>query len=288
MIYSINPYSTSIAGISVSSSLDYMRNITLDTETLFVASAIIGSSAAISVDIESSFLSTASQEILGGVVVLVSSTFISENTEILGTVTVDLYSSTELTLVENINASLVIDIAFELESRGYVTFVSEVIGQLASEKSNIVSMNTKSTGVSTYSKYNFNSFIKVGSSYYGCADSGLYELGGDLDVSSNVATAIVKTGASDYGTQALKSIRDIYAYIRSGGDVSVSLLNNEQTERGGYILYYDNIDGIHRRRVKVAQGLRGTSWQLTIKNEEGSPFTIKQVDTIPIELDRSI
>jgi len=169
---------------------------------------------------------------------------------------------------------------------GLITNPAALLGDLTKDSS-VLCMNTKTNGVSTYTKYNFNSFFKIGSDYYGCSTSGLYKLVGDTDAGTEIQ-ATLSTPVQDFDSQKLKAIRDCYAYIRSSGDTNVRLITNEQTDRSGYVLVYDNVDGIHRRRVKVAQGLRGTTWQCIITNESGAAFELKQVDVIPKELDRSI
>lgn len=151
-----------------------------------------------------------------------------------------------------------------------------------------MSMNTRTYGVSEYSNFNFNSFFNIGTKYYGCCSDGIFELTGDLDGTSRVAQSVIKTGVSDFGSQQLKATKDCYVYIRSSGDNTIRLIINEQVDRAGYPINYDNIDGIHRRRIKVAQGLRGTSWQIEFKNDSGTDFTLKQIDLIPKELTRSI
>lgn len=165
--------------------------------------------------------------------------------------------------------------------------VTSVFGDLDTDIT-ILSMNTRTFGISEYSNFNFNSFFSIGSRYFGCSKDGVFELTGELDNTNNIAQSIIKTGVSDFDTQQLKATKDCYVYIRSSGDSTLRLIINEQVDRDGYDIAYDNIDGYHRRRIKVAQGLRGTSWQTEFKNEGGSDFSIKQIDLIPKELTRSI
>lgn len=204
----------------------------------------------------------------------------------------------------NINGSLIAtsDISLLLEGGVNATgTLTEVLGTILTSAGIVstsfgdldtaittLSMNTRTYGISEYSNFNFNSFFNIGSKYYGCCSDGIFELTGDLDWTSQVAQSTIKTGVSDFGSQQLKATKDCYVYIRSSGDNTIRLIINEQTDRAGYPINYDNIDGIHRRRIKVAQGLRGTSWQTEFKNEDGSDFTLKQIDLIPKELARSI
>jgi len=201
---------------------------------------------------------------------------------------VELTTNTLLSLVGGLAIDSTLDIYHStiIRINGYIVNPAVLLGDLI-KASSVICMNTKTNGISTYTKYNFNSFFKIGSDYYGCSTSGLYKLVGDTDAGSEIQ-ATLSTPVQDFDSQKLKAIRDCYAYIRSSGDINVRLITNEQTDRSGYVLAYDNVDGIHRRRVKVAQGLRGTTWQCIITNESGAAFELKQVDVIPKELDRSI
>lgn len=200
--------------------------------------------------------------------------------------------SLALDTVLNITGELPVIAVFALENSTFTNFNAGFVYTSSifsgSSISKALCMNLHTSGVSEYTNYVFNSYFVVGGVYYGCNSDGVFALNGDLDNAAPIAQSVVVTGTSDFNTQKMKSLRDSYIYIRSAGDMHVTITGNEQVERGGYPLYYDNIDGIHRRRVKVAQGLRGTTWQAQIRNTNGVDFTLKQLDLIPYELDRSV
>ena len=210
-----------------------------------------------------------------------------KSTSIVGSITTSIDTSYNFSGFENITGSIIAESLTEVLFAGLVTGLSTATGDLASVVPTLC-MNTKTVGVSEYTNYNFNSFFKIGQDYYGCSSAGLFKLTGSTDNTVAVSQSVIRSAASDFGEQRFKSVRDCYVYLRSTDDTSIRLITNEQVDRDGYPIYYDGIDGLHRRRVKVAQGIRGTTWQVEFKNESGSDFTLKQVDVIPATLNRSI
>lgn len=176
-----------------------------------------------------------------------------------------------------------VNIAFN----GAITNTTGEIGVITDSTLRTLCMNLKTLGVSEYTNYGFNSFIELNGNYYGCGSIGVYLLSGHKDGITSISSE-VSTPATSFDSHLLKSVRDIYANVRSSGELKVSTKTNEQVERTDYYVYYDGVDGLHRRRVKVAQGIRGTTWQITVSNEDGSDFTVKTIDIIPKELERSI
>lgn len=222
---------------------------------------------------------------VGSVALSVGTETSFSNTTIYGTVTLD--DSSKISFNGQVSYDGVLNLNLESTVGFFATIPDSIAGVLDSIVNTIV-FNQRTTGVSEYTKFNFNSFFAIGNDYYGVASDGIYLLGGSSDEASYIAQSKITTGVSDFKTQKLKAITDGYAYIRSSGDMTVQMTTNEQTQRTEYPLYYDGIDGIHRRRVKVAKGIKGTSWQAEIRNEDGAEFTIKQLDLVPQELDRSI
>lgn len=279
-------------------------NVSLDTTTTL--SDTFYSGFGLGSDLTTTFVATATnvpslfgqlEESLNSVIALGGSTGIVGNITISQDTTIALsHTIIDGTLQTNFNTSLV-SYGGENATGNLVESLSTIIDMLGTVSNsfgsldttaNVLSMNTRTYGISEYSNYNFNSFFNIGSRYFGCSSTGLFEIKGDLDNTENVAQSIIKTGVSDYESQKLKSAKDCYVYIRSSGDNTLRLIVNEQTDRDGYLATYDNIDGFHRRRIKVAQGIKGTSWQLEFKNECGASFILKQIDIIPKELARSI
>jgi hypothetical protein len=154
------------------------------------------------------------------------------------------------------------------------------------EAGSIFVMNVQNQGVSSYSNFNFNSFFQIGNDLYGCADTGLYKLEGSVDVTDKVV-AVVESGSSNFDSPKLKAIADCYIDIRANEDVYFGLVANEQIDRNEYVIQFDQVEGMHRRRVKVAKGIKASTWKIKIRSEDDA-FFVQKVEVIPKELDRSI
>ena len=84
-------------------------------------------------------------------------------------------------------------------------------------------MNTETGGFTRYEGFNFNSYAKIGDSYYGCAEDGIYQLDGDTD-SGEPIRAMVSFGKQDFGTSAFKHISNAYIGVSSTGKLVLRVI----------------------------------------------------------------
>ena len=138
--------------------------------------------------------------------------------------------------------------------------------------------NTVTTAHSRYTNYEFNSFFKLGNINYGINDYGIYQLTGDTDFVGEASEVNIEAEVilptTSFDEQTLKSCSDAIVYGRGDGYIEVALVLDEQQERTGYLVYYDDRTGMHRKRVKIPKGLKGSVWQFKIRNVNGSHFDI--------------
>lgn len=142
-----------------------------------------------------------------------------------------------------------------------------------------VVINTVNLCHSRYTHFAFNSFCAYGGSYYGACKKGLYKLVGDSDFVGEpyvdkAIEAIILTPTSDYEKQELKQPSDAFLHTRQTDDMLLDVLVDEYIEETDFTIIHDGQEGIHRRRVKLPRGLRGTDYQYRIRNQNGCDFTI--------------
>lgn len=146
-------------------------------------------------------------------------------------------------------------------------------------------LNTLTGGHSTYSNYIFNSFLRLGDSYYGCSANGIFRLDGETDNGIRLDWS-VKTGISTFGTYSRKYVHDARLTMRADGDIAIREIVDEQTDRSQAIAYSDERYGIHARRIKLPKGITGTAWQFEVYGENVNA-DIKQLDIAPLVSQRT-
>ena len=147
-------------------------------------------------------------------------------------------------------------------------FVEEVVAGVISA----YVVNTNTAGHSVYDNYNFNSFFRLGSTYYGCSSDGLFSIGATLDVPWEV-----KTGLTTFNEVRRKFVHDTRLTMRTNAEVEVTEIVDEQIERSNAIVTDDDLNGFHARRCKLPKGIHGTSWQFKISGARGA-VDIKQFE----------
>lgn len=139
----------------------------------------------------------------------------------------------------------------------------------------IINLATKYIG--RYDNHRFNSYFRYNGAYYGCSVDGLFLLEGSTDNGTSIS-AYVQSGITDFGQREHKLIDDVYVYARTEDEFAINLLSNENVDTQNYIIPYDDNSGMHRRRVKTHKGVRGSSWQIFIQNQNGADINIGTVE----------
>lgn len=143
-------------------------------------------------------------------------------------------------------------------------------------------MNTNNFAVSEYDNYPFNSFAKIGDTYYGANNNGLYSLDGDDDDGTPI-NATFTTGACSFADRSSR-VSTAFLALRSGGNMLLKTITDDDVER-----WYElaNVDWTLRdRRVILARGITSRYWQFTITNVDGVDFELDELALVPIILKR--
>lgn len=155
-------------------------------------------------------------------------------------------------------------------------------------------MNVRTTGVSEYTNFAFNSMARFNGKYYASASDGVYLLEGDDDNGAPI-TAEILSGITDYGSDKVpdlgllrKRSGGAYLNLRSQGQFQVVVRVDEGTERSYSIDASGDPEGMHTRRVQLGRRLEGRNWQFGFKNASGVDFTLRDFHNVPIYLSRRI
>jgi hypothetical protein len=126
-----------------------------------------------------------------------------------------------------------------------------------------------------YTNHAFNSYCRFGNNYLAASSSGLYLLGGALDVAANI-DAYFAPVMTDFGDGHPKRIRYLYFGYESADDLTVTVYADEQTGRA-YTMT-ETKTGQQRRRLPIGKDGSGRYWTVKIANTAGCDFSIDTID----------
>jgi hypothetical protein len=147
-------------------------------------------------------------------------------------------------------------------------------------------MNTANGAASEYQGLNFNSLCKIGNRYFGASDTGIYEIAGNDDDGTSIAT-YVQSGLIDFGTALEKSVP--VAYLGADVDGRVALGVSVSEKAGVSTYWYEanrELEAINNVKVPIGKGLSGRYWKFGIASDALSEFDA--VTVIPVTLKRRV
>ncbi len=145
-------------------------------------------------------------------------------------------------------------------------------------------MNTETGGFTRYEGFNFNSYAKIGDSYYGCAEDGIYQLDGDTDNGEPIR-AMVSFGKQNFGTSALKRITNAYIGVSGQGRMFLKVLAEGQEYTYAARSYDENLQV---QRIDTGKGLRVNWLEFELYNADGEDFELASVEFAAVPLSRRI
>lgn len=238
----------------------------------FVTSGVVAGSAKLVLQANGQFRSPA--PVQGSARISLTAQGRLESTvKLTGSALLTLQASGSVTIPVNVSGAA----SIHLTAQGRVETVAEIIASAVSA----YLINTKTAGHATYDNFNFNSFFKLGSDYYGCSSEGIFKLDAILDKPWSV-----KTGVTTFGKREKKYVHDTYVETRAAADFELSETIDEQIVRSNAVVYDDSRQGLHTRRVKLPKGLSGTAWQFELSGS-GGDVEIKVLDVEAIVSQRS-
>lgn len=144
-------------------------------------------------------------------------------------------------------------------------------------------VNSNTNAVSTYSNFNFNSFIQMGNKFYGVKSGGIFELTGADDDGVQIDAA-VKFGKSGLGgdqtsLELAKRLPEIYLGISATGKMhlKVTASGNDRV----YLLSPVVGAPLHTCRLLLGKGVASRYWDLELVNVSGADFTLESITLRP-------
>lgn len=145
-------------------------------------------------------------------------------------------------------------------------------------------INTETNASTRYEGYAFNSFARIGDSYYGAKSDGIHRLEGDTDNGEPIQ-AMVSFGRQDFGTTAKKRITNAYVGASSAGRLFMRI-----TADGQDYTYAarSSSEQLREQRFDVGRGLSANLLEFELYNADGDDFELASVEFAAVALTRRI
>ena len=138
-----------------------------------------------------------------------------------------------------------------------------------------VVMNTKSSAITEYKDYAFNSYARFNGVDLAANQNGIYALDiSSLDESTYKIKAHIKTGQVDLYKESIQRLRNAYLTHETDGDVRITSVGDKAATRTYYLALQNSLNGVRERRIKFERGIRNRHFDFKIENIDGSELEI--------------
>jgi hypothetical protein len=160
------------------------------------------------------------------------------------------------------------------------------IAQIGSQTYDCLVVNTTTRAPSRYAGHSFNSFAKIGDTYYGAAADGLYALSGSTDAGTAIIASVL-TMSTNAGSIQQKNVPTAYVGVRASGAIQLNVTTDDGIAHQ-YTLTEHSGDSVHNERVLLGKGARGAYWQFELTNPDGQDFEVDYLEILPVILTRRV
>ena len=145
-------------------------------------------------------------------------------------------------------------------------------------------INTRTSAVTEYQDFVFDSLVQVGRRCVAGDASGLYELNGDSD-SGSIIVADILSGFMQFGGSKFTAFKAAYLGLSSqSGQFVLKLVTGE----GQTYVYGVTAQNMRTTRVNFGKGLRSRYFRFELINADGKDFSMDAIEFIPLVSQRRI
>jgi hypothetical protein len=180
-------------------------------------------------------------------------------------------------LAGEVTATIAISLPMlKLQAEGYSAFA---------ETYRAYAMNTETDALTEYQAYGYNSFAKIGDSYYAASPSGIFELAGNTDNGAEISAAVTLKN-DNFGDSRLARMAGAYLSADIADDLRFGVNVNGNTYQ--YEVPADGVRGLVSRRIDTVKGEKALYWQMAVSNVGGADFTISAIEPVIKKLGRRV
>lgn len=136
-------------------------------------------------------------------------------------------------------------------------------------------INLSTGAVTHYTNYPFDNIIRLGAHYYGINSEGMFQIGGDKDITTSIP-AHFKTFMTNFGTTVQKRVPSVYTSGRSDGGVTLGITADEG-DLYEYTSSWNNVAEAKNHRTIVGKNIRGSYYSFEISNVDGGTLELDEI-----------
>lgn len=148
-------------------------------------------------------------------------------------------------------------------------------------------LNTDTLGATSYTQFPMLALATHQGRTYGITETGLYELTGETDDGTPIPAAI-ETGDLNFALHQDKNIPRAYLYLWAEGTMRLRTISSKRgcREEAWYEVVPMTGRDEQARIVRLARGVRGTTWQFRLENVDGCDFDLRGAEVLPVVLNK--
>lgn len=143
-------------------------------------------------------------------------------------------------------------------------------------------LNTRTTAVTEYENFTFNSFARMGRAYLAGSDQGLFELTGDTDAGADII-AHIQSGFAQFNGSKLNGFKAAYLGVRGEGDFILRLVTGD----GKTYDYGVRAHDMATTKVNMGKGLRARYFAFELTSA-GQDFELDNIEFMPMTMSRRV
>ena len=221
--------------------------------------------------------------------------------ELTSAIIAQLTAPEALTVLDEVSSSLVVlrtaSEDLTLDESGSVSLTAQLLAgerlafigrlPLGEEVFSAWVLNTDTLGATSYTQFPMLALATHQGRTYGLTETGLYELTGETDDGEPIP-ATIETGALDFALHQDKNIPRAYLYLWAEGTMRLRTVSSKRgcREEAWYEVTPMIGNDEQARIVRLARGVRGTTWQFRLENVGGCDFDLRGVEVLPVVLNK--
>jgi hypothetical protein len=140
-------------------------------------------------------------------------------------------------------------------------------------------MNARTNAVTEYTNYQFNSFAKIGTSYYGVGPNGFFRLDGATDDGANINWTL-RTGQHDDKDAGLKRLPEVVMGLRANGAIKVRI-HRDDNKYEDYVFAPVNKTSLYQHRAILGKGVRSRYYAVELQGQNNADL---ELDSMQINM----